>query len=164
MSLPASSPARACASLRAWKAQTWGWLSRRGVRQRRPSTNVKEHKDARSFARVTAERSTERFVDMEVSRKKILDFEGVSRKRGALLYRRQCTRVALRCQYNSLIVLSSDSNDRGFECDRSKGRASSTRTAKRAPLYRRGKKGTRPRLFILCGCGRRCHRGTCRRG
>src|SRR5271155_2457318 len=91
-------------------------------------------------------------------------FEGVSRKRGALLYREECTRVALRCQYNSLIILSSDSNDRGFECDRSKGRASSTRTAKRAPLYRRGKKGARPRLFILCGRGRRCRRGTCRRG
>jgi hypothetical protein len=52
----------ACASLRAWKAQRYGWPARRGMRQRRPSTKVKEHKE---------ERSLERVVDMEVSRKKI---------------------------------------------------------------------------------------------
>jgi hypothetical protein len=36
-----------------------------------PSANVKEHKD---------ERSLERLVDMEVSRKEVWDFGGVSRK------------------------------------------------------------------------------------
>src|SRR6266436_5259042 len=62
MSLPAASPARACASLRAWNAQRYGWPSWRGMRQWRPSTNMNEHKE---------ERSLERLVDMEVSREKI---------------------------------------------------------------------------------------------
>ena len=49
-------------NLRAWKAQRYGWPTWRGVRQWRPSTNMNEHKE---------ERSLERLVDMEVSRKKI---------------------------------------------------------------------------------------------
>jgi hypothetical protein len=48
-------------NFRAWKAQRYGWSSRRGMRQWRPSTNMKEHKE---------ERSLERLVDMEISKKK----------------------------------------------------------------------------------------------
>ncbi len=48
-------------NLRAWNAQRYGWSARRGMRQWRPSTNMKEHKE---------ERSLERLADMEVSRKK----------------------------------------------------------------------------------------------
>src|SRR5712691_588350 len=98
ISRPAASAARDCASLRAWKKQRCGWPARRGVRHWRPSAKVKEHKPERSFlglavtaersfSSVTAERdflgvtversfswaaaerSTERLVDMEVSRK-----------------------------------------------------------------------------------------------
>src|SRR5712692_9785546 len=47
-------------NLRAWKAQRYGCAAR-GVRQWRPSAKVKEHKE---------ERSLERLVDIEVSRKK----------------------------------------------------------------------------------------------
>src|SRR6266481_5805860 len=58
MSLPSDWAARARASFWAWSKQKWGFLPVRGVRQRRPSENVKEHKDARSFLCVTAKRST----------------------------------------------------------------------------------------------------------
>jgi hypothetical protein len=48
-------------NIRAWKAQRYGWPSWREMRQWRPSAKVNEHKE---------ERSLERLVDMEVSRKK----------------------------------------------------------------------------------------------
>jgi hypothetical protein len=47
--LPRVSAAWARASFWAWYPQKWGWLPVRGVRQRRPSENVNEHKDTRSF-------------------------------------------------------------------------------------------------------------------
>src|SRR5229473_5148784 len=48
-------------NLPAWKAQKYGWPAFREVRQWRPSAKVKEHNE---------ERSLERLVDMELSRKK----------------------------------------------------------------------------------------------
>ncbi len=77
-------------NLRAWKAQRYGCAAR-GVRQWRPSAKVKEHKE---------ERSLERLVDIEVSRKKdsIWDFWGVSRRRGTLLNENSLPERRLLCQ------------------------------------------------------------------
>ena len=66
-------------NLRAWKARRYGCAAR-GVRHWRPSTNMNEHKE---------ERSLERLLDMEVSRKKIRfwDFWAVSRRRDETHFR-----------------------------------------------------------------------------
>jgi len=56
------------------------------MRQRRPSTNVKEHKDARSC---------ERFADIEVSRKKYLGFRGNLAKARRTTEQRKCTLVSI---------------------------------------------------------------------
>jgi len=70
MSSPACFAARDSASFWAWKKQKCGWPERRGVRHWRPSAKVKEHKP---------ERSLERLVDMEVSRKEGFEFlEGLA--------------------------------------------------------------------------------------
>src|SRR6266478_4662117 len=93
MSLPAASPARACASLRAWNAQRYGWPSWRGMRQWRPSTNMNEHKE---------ERSLERLVDMEVLQKERLDlgfFRESRGRRDALLNGKSPLERRLPCQY-----------------------------------------------------------------
>src|SRR5271170_2713341 len=54
----------------------------RGMRQRRPSTNTKEHKDARS---------SERFVDIEVYRKKDFGFRRNLAEAMRTTERKQCT-------------------------------------------------------------------------